>query len=178
MQLTSLPFYLRYLPPLYRSEVVCASSSLNRSLLHDTVLSYSAALCVPRALAPMPADLLQSMLDLILCVVRFAARAARFGLSLSGVFDQHAISEGLGITAPRTRNFGPDGLLIRCRYYLGSGPWNRCSMATESVVRGLEVAEPLPQLPGSSTSGHVLPNSGIIKGKHAPTASGLFLTPG
>ena len=87
--------------------MVCASSSLNRSLLHDTVLSYSAASCGPRVLAPMPADLLQSMLDLILCVVQFAARAAHFGLSLSGVFDQRAISEGLGITAPRTRNFGP-----------------------------------------------------------------------
>ena len=178
VRLTSLSFYLRYPPPLYRSEVVCASSSLNCSLLHDTVLSYSAASCGPRVLAPTPADLLQSALDLILRVVRFAARATRFGLSLPGVFDRRAISEGLGITAPQTRNFGPDGLLIRRRYYLGSGPRNRCSAAAESVVRGLEVAESLPQLPRSSASGHVLPNSGIIKGEHAPTASGLVLTPG
>jgi hypothetical protein len=46
------------------------------------------------------------------------------------------------------------------------------------VVRGLKVAAPLSQLPGSSTLGHVLPNSGIIKGKHAPTASRLVLTLG
>jgi hypothetical protein len=178
MRLTSFLFYLRYPPPLYHSEVVCASSSLNCSLLHDTVLSYSAALCGPRAFALTPADLLQSVLDSILHVVRFAVHAVHFGLSLSRVFDQRTISEGLGITILRIRNFGPDGLLIRCRYYLGSGPRDRCSAAAESVVRGLEVTESLHQLPRSSASGHVLPNSGIIKGKHAPTASGLVLTPG
>jgi hypothetical protein len=72
VQLTSFLFYLRYLSPLYHSDVVCASFSLNHSLLHDTVLSYSAALCGLCALAPTPTDLLQSMLDLILHVVQFA----------------------------------------------------------------------------------------------------------